>query len=287
MDLEKLAIPLRSRTAWEALDLGFVLARQSWGPLLGLWLGTALPVLIATHAAGFENPWLPLLLLWWFKPLYEKAPSVYLSRLIFGQRLPWRHVMLETWRLCRRHIIGDLIWRRLSRRRGFTAAIRLLEQDPASAHARVNILTKGVRVAWYFTSILVQFEFVMTVFPLMLLNFAVPEVSYVYDVLFFDTKNTALFWTLSYFVATAVVAPFYMAAGFTLYINRRVDLEAWDVEMDLRRIVKRRQTGRAWVSFVVVLGFTAFSLPHSASATMTREPVTAAEAKRLIEEVHA
>lgn len=287
MDLEKLTIQLRSRTAWEALDLGFVLARQSWGPLLCLWLCTALPVFMATHAAGFDNPWLTLFLLWWLKPLYEKAPLVYLSRLIFGQRLSWHHVMLETWRLCRRHIIGDLIRRRLDRRRGFTAAIRLLEQDPASAHARVNILSKGVHVALYFTSILVQFELVMTMFPLMLLVFVVPEGSYVYDVLFFDPASTALFWTLSYFVAMGVVAPFYMAAGFTLYINRRVDLEAWDVELDLRRIVKRRQAGRVWVSFVIVLGFAVLSHSHSASATTTREPVTAAEAKRLIEEISA
>lgn len=287
MDLEKLAIQLRSRTSWEALDLGFVLARQSWGPLLWLWLCTALPVLIATYVAGFDNPWLPLILLWWFKPLYEKAPLVYLSRLIFGQRLSWHHVMLETWRLCRRSIIGDLIWRRLSRRRGFLAAIRLLEQDPASAHARVNILSKGMRVALYFTSILVQFELVMTVFPLMLLIFVLPEGSYLYDVIFFDTERTALFWTLSYFVAMAVVAPFYVAAGFTLYINRRVDLEAWDVELDLRRIVKRRQVGSVWVSLVVVLGFATLSHPHSVSASMTREPVTAAEAKRLIEEISA
>ncbi len=30
------------------------------------------------------------------------------------------------------------------------------------------------------------------------------------------------------------VEPFYVAAGFAMYLNRRVELEAWDVEQELR-----------------------------------------------------
>ncbi len=34
--------------------------------------------------------------------------------------------------------------------------------------------------------------------------------------------------------AVLFVEPFYVAAGFAMYLNRRVELEAWDVEQDLR-----------------------------------------------------
>jgi hypothetical protein len=31
------------------------------------------------------------------------------------------------------------------------------------------------------------------------------------------------------------VEPFYVGAGFTMYLNRRVELEAWDIEQEFRR----------------------------------------------------
>jgi len=41
--------------------------------------------------------------------------------------------------------------------------------------------------------------------------------------------------TVTYAVAALVVEPFYAAAGFAMYLSRRADLEAWDIEQDLRR----------------------------------------------------
>ncbi len=38
-----------------------------------------------------------------------------------------------------------------------------------------------------------------------------------------------------YILAITISEPVYVASGFTLYLNRRVELEAWDIEMDLRR----------------------------------------------------
>jgi hypothetical protein len=31
-----------------------------------------------------------------------------------------------------------------------------------------------------------------------------------------------------------VLEPFYVAAGFAMYLNRRVELEAWDIEQEFR-----------------------------------------------------
>ena len=40
--------------------------------------------------------------------------------------------------------------------------------------------------------------------------------------------------TWRYAAAVLFVEPFFVAAGFAMYLNRRVELEAWDVEQDLR-----------------------------------------------------
>jgi hypothetical protein len=39
--------------------------------------------------------------------------------------------------------------------------------------------------------------------------------------------------------AVSVVEPLYVASGFALYLNRRTQLEAWDVELTLRRLEER------------------------------------------------
>ena len=43
MELENIAVALRPRTPWEALDLGFAMARQWWKPLYAAWLAIYLP----------------------------------------------------------------------------------------------------------------------------------------------------------------------------------------------------------------------------------------------------
>jgi hypothetical protein len=41
--------------------------------------------------------------------------------------------------------------------------------------------------------------------------------------------------TLAYAAVVAFLEPFYVAAGFGMYLNRRVELEAWDIEQEFRR----------------------------------------------------
>jgi hypothetical protein len=48
-----------------------------------------------------------------------------------------------------------------------------------------------------------------------------------------ETLSQAL--TVAYAAAVAFIEPFYVAAGFGMYLNRRVELEAWDVEQEFRR----------------------------------------------------
>ena len=38
-----------------------------------------------------------------------------------------------------------------------------------------------------------------------------------------------------YAVVLTMSEPFYVAAGFGMYLNRRMELEAWDIEKELRR----------------------------------------------------
>ena len=54
-----------------------------------------------------------------------------------------------------------------------------------------------------------------------------------------DNMAVAFASAAAYGLVVAFLEPFYVAAGFALYLNRRVELEAWDVEQELRRAFER------------------------------------------------
>ncbi len=55
--------------------------------------------------------------------------------------------------------------------------------------------------------------------------------------LFFGDASAATSFSLqlAYCLAVLFLEPFYVAAGFALYLNRRAELEAWDIEQEFRR----------------------------------------------------
>ena len=42
-------------------------------------------------------------------------------------------------------------------------------------------------------------------------------------------------YPVAYAIALMFLEPFYVAAGFGMYLNRRAELEAWDIEQEFRR----------------------------------------------------
>ena len=49
----------------------------------------------------------------------------------------------------------------------------------------------------------------------------------------------------TYGLASGFVGPFYAAGGFALYLDRRAELEAWDIELALRKMKRRREAVRS------------------------------------------
>jgi hypothetical protein len=53
-----------------------------------------------------------------------------------------------------------------------------------------------------------------------------------------DGESAAAEGVLALLYAAVVLAlePFYVASGFAMYLNRRVELEAWDIEQEFRHV---------------------------------------------------
>ncbi|NKN32936.1 DUF4129 domain-containing protein [Marichromatium bheemlicum] len=238
MRLERLTARLRPCPAWQAIDLGFALARAWFPALWALWWCTALPLTLMVLALAWLHSDLWLLALWWCKPIYEAPLLLWASRALFDER-PRRGAlpgMLGAG--LRPRLLPLLLWRRLSPRRALVLPLLLLEGLPGRAHrARLRTLAEGSASGWL-TLVCYHLEAILWGGMLLGLYLLIPEGLAGIDlVAALDDSASPAYWISSacYLLACSLIAPFYVCAGFALYLTRRTELEGWDIELAFRR----------------------------------------------------
>ncbi len=278
---EDLSLVLRPRSGMEALDLGFALARRAGA---SLFLPVAVVVAAATlisaailasadDLAGIADfEWV---LVWWLKPVYDRLALHVLAREVFGVRLTPRQSLQALPGLLRgTGLPAGLTWRRFSPRRSLLLPVLQLEgQRGAAARARrrqVGMRTGGAATALLLTCALFEacVMFGLIGLAVMLLPQSTGLDRSLFEVLFSeDVPSLAVTLSLlgMYALAVCVIEPFFVAAGFCLYLKRRTDLEAWDVELQLRRVAAQRPALASALAALGIASVLAF-LPPDASA---------------------
>ena len=66
--MDRLGMAIRLRDPWEAVDLGFILLRTHWVPVMVAWLAVTVPVTAALFLVSRDHLWVPSLVIWWLKP---------------------------------------------------------------------------------------------------------------------------------------------------------------------------------------------------------------------------
>ncbi len=84
MRLTEASVAIRPRSAWEAMDLGVLLARRHAGLLMASWALVTLPLFALLCAVLWQYPGWAVFLFWWLKPAYERLPLYILSHALFG-----------------------------------------------------------------------------------------------------------------------------------------------------------------------------------------------------------
>lgn len=304
MNIEKLSLNLRPRNRWEAVDLGFVMARKWFWQLWLMWLLVAVPVAALLMAAAlylleWSAGW-GFFLVWWCKPLYEQPLLYSLSRVLFGEKLSVRQVFRQYGRVISPQLLPMLSYRRLSFSRSFDNPVAMLEQlKGAERGRRLTLLHRRQgSVAMWLTVLYVHVEFILQMSVIALLALLLPpeqELLSWSDLLF--STGSWLDWLnlLTYLLAASVIAPFYVAAGFVMYINRRAELEGWDIELQFKRLrqrVMQRDSrrraaaanaagtagGLSVVLLGALLGMMLWSVPQHSMATATQSAVEVAAA---------
>lgn len=275
MRLEDMTVTLRPRQPWEAVDLGCAMVRRDFGRIMALWAATVLPLWIVVCVLMRSMPlWIPLVV-WWLKPLYDRVPLFFLSRAAFGVRPGFVETWKEWPRLWFTHFLPALLWRRLSFIRSFALPAQMLEGLRGSAaNQRVRTLAtdgggSGLSLSYAFSKIEVLCWCGLLWGTHDLLPEAwTPDWRAIFESL--DVENTIpnafLWWgAVCYMLIVSLIEPFYVGAGFALYLNCRTRIEGWDVELAFRRMATRLTTAAAALCF----GFICLAGPVSSSHAAT------------------
>jgi hypothetical protein len=265
MNLAKLQVNACIRSGWEAVDLGFLMARAWFRPLFAAGFVAMLPLAAVLLGVFWKSPLWALFILWWLKPFWERLPLFIASRRLFDEEAGvWTSI--RTFPL--KDVLPWLLWRRFSVQRAFDNPVTVLEElRGAVRRRRLRVLHgKYSDVAMGNQFICFCFE-VLTCFAIvLLLQFFIheslaPEITDRYGDL---AQAGEWVYTLAGIAAIALVIPFHTMGGFALYLNRRIELEAWDIEISFRNLAERKQKGKAGPSGMLASLALALSLAAAA-----------------------
>ena len=243
MQIDRLQVVLKTRTHWEAADVGCKLAVRWFWPLLGAWVVCAIPFFFL--ASFLDDILWQIVLLWWFKPLYERPVLMTLSILVFDGRVTPANVIagFRDARLWSYLTVARLSWQRAS-----NSPIDALEDASMEVQSqrREWLFGSDTRVDLLASAIGLAFEVIVAlsiVFFIAVLTQSELNATYS-GLLKYVNINEITAWQsfcllMAIFIAMAISAVFYVSVGFASYLNRRTIKEGWDLELGFKKIVNR------------------------------------------------
>lgn len=259
MRLTDASVAIHPRTPWEAIDLGVLFAQEHRGLLMASWAIVTLPIFTLLSVLLWDYPTIAVLLFWWLKPVYERLPLIILSQALFDPA-PDLGDALKRWvKTLRPSLFASLTWRRPSLVRSFILPVQHLEQLSGNElRRRISVLSqKDQLAARCLTAVGGAVELCLWIGMMVLFYALIPQqVEIDWTWLTMVDLDNELKWlehltNLFYALILVVWGPIYVSCGFTLYLNRRTVLEAWDIELVLRRL-RQRLMGSAYALMIGV-----------------------------------
>jgi hypothetical protein len=244
VQLDALAVRLRPRTPLEAADLGVRLCQGTARSIYSCYALVAVPVMILALASYEIAAWLPALVIWWAKPWLDRTILFVLSRAAFGTATTpgdvWRAQHDVWWR----QFAFTWTMRRLSPWRALTEPVYQLEGFSIfKARGRIRQIRNRVMGSALMTTAVFGLAEIALWIAVFSLVFWLAPSGRAPQLDEFIAGEAPVFVLLSlpiaYAIAVLFLEPFYVAAGFGMYLNRRAELEAWDIEQEFRRAFAR------------------------------------------------
>ncbi len=251
MNLDDVTAELRPRGPWEAVDFGARMVRRDARVIYKLWFAITLPMVALASVAMFhvENPLWVMLVYWWCEPIVDGAILHVISRRLFGERVSFREALAMTPGFAMRNWVFLLTPMRFHMARSVALPVVQLEQLRGSqrrSRAKVLnqlVLNHGIGVSLAYQHLVVCINLGIALLALSLIPEAYQDtVALSWYQLLFESAGPLSYLVNFYlfYIAQSALHPWFVGAGFGLYINCRTMLEAWDIEIAFRRMLQRR-----------------------------------------------
>jgi hypothetical protein len=246
MRLEAIAVNLRVRTPYESIDLGYRMVMAWRRDVFSVWASVYLGAGLIINLLCFAKPILALFILWWLKPAFDRVILHVLSGAAFGAAPS----VADTWRQLPKLWLNNGLLRaltigRFDLARSFSLPVTQLErQFGKPARLRRQVLGREARgAASWLTIISMHFEILIALSAYVFIDLLMPSAGDVFDLtkwlLQTPTIEAQYVSNIVSMLTVLVLEPFYVAAGFALYLNTRTVLEGWDIELAFKRMNAR------------------------------------------------
>ena len=256
---------LRRRGVWEAADSGVLIWRSNFALFMPffavpVWIFACCLLLLPDNLA-----YLAFIVLWWLKPLFDRFVLHVISVRFFGSPMesPYTHRTKELFRglegtLCRA-LPGDLLWRRFNPGRAAYTAVRVLERgDQKQFRRRKTALASGGLGFCSLIGALCLILEGMLLFGELLFAMLISEVLFPAgsQLMQIDSTGFIIFIFAAFCFNYVLVESLYVCMSFGLYINSRVELEGWDLQLLFRKFAglarRKKAPGPAAKSLPVI-----------------------------------
>lgn len=238
MNLDKLTVNVKPLAAYQAMDLGLAVARAWYGELWWLWWRyNAKLLLVVLIVSGILYYWITqnewkvfwcLCLIWWCKPFFEKPLVIYLSQKLFDADYHIEHVTHSAKAM---PSLSFMLLRRPAFKRVMLMPIYLLEgQLGKNVRTRLQVLTRKQDNAIVLHSmVFFVAEMILWAVGLDVLRWllGMDTSTNVWQQGSFLAIITGVISVVGYLLAVSVIAPFFVASGFMMYLCKRSLLEGW------------------------------------------------------------
>jgi len=235
----------------EAADAGLLLWRENFASFI---LFFAIPFWVCAFALRLlpgKAQYFSWLILWLLKPLFDRPVLHIISVRFFESGANMKRLLCGMSKSLYRGLLGDLLWRRFSPFRAAAMPVRVLEPRKETGNRfadRIKLLKKGgMSYCFLLTCWGAAIEITLLIGEIIFFIFMAGFMGADFDSFFGNFINNAeiyIFaaWCFNYMLVETI----YVCMGFSLYINSRIEVEGWDIEVTFRGFadkLRKKKTG--------------------------------------------
>jgi hypothetical protein len=235
-----ITVTLRRKDYREASDAGLLIWRENFIIFLPFF---AVPFWICAFTLRIlpgDKWYLSWLILWFLKPLFDRLILHVISVRFFEDGASMKKLLRGLGKTLLRGLSGDLLWRRFSPLRSAMMPVRVLESGKKNVKRRELLKANGLNYCFFLTIWGIALEITLLVGEILFFIVMTEIIQKGFLSSYSDFfANAELFiftaWCFNYMLVETI----YVCMGFSLYINSRIEVEGWDIELMFRNFAKK------------------------------------------------